>query len=326
MKADTDRRDKRKYCQFHRDHGHNTSDYVDLKDEIETLICKSHLRRYTKEEKSAQREKQPTKIAEEPVEICTIFGGSSGGGDLNRARKAHSRKSDPDNYIHITKSPRKELRVSSCNLTFTEDDARRIQHPHDDALVVAMTIANHKVYHILVDTGSSADIIYSEAFERMEILRSRLRPVKTPLHGFAGERVISEGAISLLMTTGEGRHQVTLLVDFLVVNMSSVHNVFLGRPSLNAMQVVMSTYHLMMKFPAEGGIGYLRGDQHEARKCYTIAVKKGSTKQALIINVLDPRGPTEDSSMEDLEAVPFDEVNPSKTIQLAMSLNFEQQS
>ncbi|XP_058078600.1 uncharacterized protein LOC131226913 [Magnolia sinica] len=40
MKTDTNNRDKHKYFWFHRDHGHNTSDCVDLKDEIETLIRK----------------------------------------------------------------------------------------------------------------------------------------------------------------------------------------------------------------------------------------------------------------------------------------------
>ncbi|XP_058068744.1 uncharacterized protein LOC131218076 [Magnolia sinica] len=44
MKADPEHRDKCKYCRCHRDHGHNTADCVDLKDEIETLICKGHLR------------------------------------------------------------------------------------------------------------------------------------------------------------------------------------------------------------------------------------------------------------------------------------------
>ncbi|XP_058092595.1 uncharacterized protein LOC131239050 [Magnolia sinica] len=277
MKADAEHRNKRKYYRFHCDHDHNTSDCVDLKDEIETLIRKGHLCQYTKEERTTRREEQPSKVAKEPVEIHTIFGGSSGGGDSNRAHKSYSQKFDPEHYVHMIERLRKELRVSPCNLTFTEDDVRGIQHPmtmpYDNALVVTMTISNHKVYRILVDTGSSTDVIYSEAFKRMTILRSHLRPVKTLLHGFAGERVISEGAISLPVTEGEGRHQVTLLVDFLIVNVPSVHNVILGRPSLNVMRVVVSTYHLMMKFFAEGGIGYLRGDQHEARKCYMIAMK-----------------------------------------------------
>ncbi|XP_058111195.1 uncharacterized protein LOC131254214 [Magnolia sinica] len=176
MKANPDRRDKRKYCRFHRDHGHNTADCMDLKDDIETLIRKGHLSRYTKEERTARREERelPNNTAEEPIKICTILG------DSNRARKAHSRKPDPELYIHMTERPTKELQVSPCSLTFTKDDACRIQHPHDDALVVDMTIVNHKVYHTLVDTRISADVIYYEAFERMRIPRSCLRLVKTP--------------------------------------------------------------------------------------------------------------------------------------------------
>ncbi|XP_058080730.1 uncharacterized protein LOC131228909 [Magnolia sinica] len=125
MKADPDHRDKCKYCRFYQDHGHNTANCADLKDEIETLIRKGHLRRYTKEERTAQKEEreQPNNTPEEQAEIRTIFGGSSGGGDSNRARKAHSRKSDPEHYIHMIERLSKEIRVSPCSLTFTEDDA-----------------------------------------------------------------------------------------------------------------------------------------------------------------------------------------------------------
>ncbi|XP_058104886.1 uncharacterized protein LOC131254327 [Magnolia sinica] len=58
MKVDPDHRDKRKYCRFHRDHDHNIADSVDLKDEIETLIRKGYLGRYTKEERVFRREER----------------------------------------------------------------------------------------------------------------------------------------------------------------------------------------------------------------------------------------------------------------------------
>ena len=36
-------RDKRKYCRFHKDHGHYTDNYKDLKEQIEELIRKGKL-------------------------------------------------------------------------------------------------------------------------------------------------------------------------------------------------------------------------------------------------------------------------------------------
>ncbi|XP_058075707.1 uncharacterized protein LOC131224185 [Magnolia sinica] len=89
------------------------------------------------------------------------------------------------------------------------------------------------------------------------------------------------------------------------------------------MRAVMSTYHLMMKFPAEGGVGYLRGDQREARRYYAITVRKGSVKQTLTVNVLDPKSPAEDSSMEDLTTVVLEEADPSRTVLLGSSPNSE---
>ncbi|XP_058070992.1 uncharacterized protein LOC131220032 [Magnolia sinica] len=228
--------------------------------EIVTLIRKGHLCQCIKEEKQAQKDEQLTRVTNDVTEIWTIYEGPSGGGDSNQSRKAHARSIDPKHYIHLADRSSKELRMSPCSLTFTEDDAHEIQHPHDDALVVNMTIANCKVYRILVDMGSSANILYFEAFDKMGIDRSRLQPVRTSLHGFAGDKIILEGTISRPVIAGEGQNQVTLLVDFLVVNTPSTYNVILGRPSLNSMRAVVSTYHLIMKFPAVGGIDYLLGD------------------------------------------------------------------
>ena len=41
-------RDKRKYYRFHKDHGHYTKDYWDLKEQIEELIWKGNLQKFVK--------------------------------------------------------------------------------------------------------------------------------------------------------------------------------------------------------------------------------------------------------------------------------------
>ncbi|XP_058103658.1 uncharacterized protein LOC131247297 [Magnolia sinica] len=144
LKTKAGQLDKRRYCCFHRDHGHNTNDCVNLKEEIETLIHKGHLRQYVKEEKQPRKNESSSRAANDAVNIQTIYGGPSGGGDSNQARKAHARSTNLKHYIHLVDRLSKEPRMSPCSLTFTEDDARGIQHPHDDALVVTMTVANRK--------------------------------------------------------------------------------------------------------------------------------------------------------------------------------------
>ena len=72
-------------------------------------------------------------------------------------------------------------------------------------------------------------------------------------------------------TLGDSRRlftQITRDVTFLVVDCSSAYNGILERPTLNSWKAATSTYHLMIKFPIEYGIGELRGDQVAVRECY----------------------------------------------------------
>ena len=71
-------------------------------------------------------------------------------------------------------------------LTFSTEDEQGIHYPHDDPPVVALTIANYAVKRVLIDTGSSSDILFTSAFDQLGISRERLRPVATPLVEFNG--------------------------------------------------------------------------------------------------------------------------------------------
>ena len=61
---------------------------------------------------------------------------------------------------HIAKLSRRENTV----ISFTDDKARRLIHAYTDALVVTLSVANGKVFRILIDTGSSADILFVSTF------------------------------------------------------------------------------------------------------------------------------------------------------------------
>ena len=115
------------------------------------------------------------------------------------------------------RSPRTNS-MDDLAISFTDEDAERIHHPHDDAIVITLLIADYTTRRVLVDNGSSADILYYPAFQQMRLGRDRLRPVCSPLIGFGGMKVQPVGTITLPVVVGSYPQQVTREVNFLVVD------------------------------------------------------------------------------------------------------------
>ena len=185
--------------------------------------------------------------------------------------------------VQLTGTVPKIARRESPIIGFSEEDARHLHHPHDDALVVRVRVGDHNVHRMLVDNSSSADILYYPAFQQMGINRARLIPTNAPLVGFGGTRILPIGSITLLVTVDDYPQQITKDVTFLVVDCSSVYNGILGRPTLNSWNAATSIYHLMIKFPTEYGIGELRGDQVAAHECYIAMLELENYQQTMYI-------------------------------------------
>ena len=49
-------------------------------------------------------------------------------------------------------------------ITFIDEDAERVHHPYDDAIVITLLIVDYTTRRVLVDNGSSAYILYYPAF------------------------------------------------------------------------------------------------------------------------------------------------------------------
>ena len=86
---------------------------------------------------------------------------------------------------------------------FTEEDAWRLHHPHDDAFVVSIRVRDYNTHKVLVDNGSSTDILYYPAFQQMRIEKEQLIPTNAPLVGFEGTRVYPLGVVTLPVMIGD---------------------------------------------------------------------------------------------------------------------------
>ena len=117
-----------------------------------------------------------------------ISGGFAGGGESSSARKAHLRSirlREVKEVQAVSKLPRLDTTI-----TFSDSDLEGCQHPHDDPLVIRAVVANKTIHRVLVDNGSSSDIIFASAFDKIGIGREKLEPVSTHLRGFSGEKVL----------------------------------------------------------------------------------------------------------------------------------------
>ncbi|GAV64990.1 hypothetical protein CFOL_v3_08505 [Cephalotus follicularis] len=172
MRSSTEKRDTEKYCRYHRDHGHDTEECRQLKNQIEDLIPKRHLRKYVDKNAPLERSKRIKAGGDEEV------------------------------------------------ISFSEVEYEGVCLPHDDPVVVTLLVELFTMKRILIDSGSSADILYKHAFDQLRIPTDQLNPVKTLLVGFVGEMVHHLRFIDMSVVAGTALRQTQVQMTFLVVDTS----------------------------------------------------------------------------------------------------------
>ncbi|XP_022854805.1 uncharacterized protein LOC111376108 [Olea europaea var. sylvestris] len=280
MLTPSSKRNQSKYFHFHKDHGHDIEECLQLNEEIERLLRRGLLAKYVKNDRGKQRleDLSPARVGV----INMIIGGVALGSDSNFARKSYAR------FVGVC-SIQKKVRFNQ-SITFDEEDLIDITHPHDDALVIVGDMADFNVKRVLVDGESAANVLTWDAFLGLKIFPEKLKMVTTPLQGFGEAIVISKGTVELPVTQGTYLATVVIVTNFLVIKTPIAYNAIYGWPLLNAAGAVPSTYHQVMKFPTSRGVGCVRGDQHESRKCYVDSIQAKGSPPIMVLDVELPRG------------------------------------
>ncbi|GFZ17254.1 hypothetical protein Acr_26g0005240 [Actinidia rufa] len=290
IKTDPQKRNRNKYYEFHWDHGHNTEDCFQLKEQIADLIKRGYLRKYV-------TDRPPPNSLE------------------RRKRHARSAFRLVEEEIYNLSSP---CVGDQPPITFSSDDLRGLHLPHDDALVVSAVIANFNVQRILIDSGSSTDILFISAFEKIKIVLDKLHPFHTPLIGFGGNTTQPLGWINLPITLGTEPHQTTIWQDFIVVDCPSPYNAILGRPTLRGIKAITSTYHLKMKFPTLTGIGEVKGDQKMAGD--DTGILRDEIEQLILE---DPRETENTKPLEEVVPISIHTNYPNRQVMIGTELTDE---
>ena len=120
-------------------------------------------------------------------------------GSYKSLRKAVQRQV---NSVHIKHLMAKHRHTGNNGIVFFEQDVKGTRQPHDDPLVIMLTIEGFNTRKVLVDNGSSADVMYMTAFQQMKLDPKCLKPFGSLLVSFNGDRVYPKSIISIQITAG----------------------------------------------------------------------------------------------------------------------------
>jgi len=220
-------------------------------------------------------------------------------------------------------------------ITFTDDDFKAPDPDHDDSMVISIEVDEYGIGKVLVDQGSSVNILYWKTFQKMNLSEDLIVPYNEQIVGFSGERVNTRGYLDLRIRIGSRKDGREVRVRFLLVEANTSYNVLLGRPCLNAFGAIVFTLHLTMKFLSDKGtICMVHADQQIARQCYTAGLRitpysrlRKQHRSEVAMTDLNPRTNTEDRLQPEGETkeIPIGS-QPGQVTKMGGALSAEEES
>ena len=123
---------------------------------------------------------------------------------------------------------------------------------------------------VLVDQGSVVEVMYLDLYKGLKLKPEDLTAYDSPLVCFEGKIVTPKGLIRLPIQTGSD----IVEVDFIVVDAYSPYTAIVARLRLHVLGPVSSTLHQKVKYPSEGRVKEVIGDQTMAWQCMVSAISR----------------------------------------------------
>ncbi|XP_075507473.1 uncharacterized protein LOC142544296 [Primulina tabacum] len=180
---------------------------------------RGNVRRQPGRRREPEPELERKKNSPPAMGVIKMISGGSTDGDSNRARKSRSMRV----CMEV-----EGIRRNEAVISFGPEDLKGVNLPHNDSLVIQARVANYDILRVFIDSGSSVNVIFKDAFVQMDLQGYHLEAVETALFGFAGHVVYPEEEIVLPLTLGSQDLKKTMMTSFTVVDSPSSYNIILG--------------------------------------------------------------------------------------------------
>ncbi|XP_024015923.1 uncharacterized protein LOC112089179 [Eutrema salsugineum] len=200
------------------------------------------------------------------------MGGSQYYQDTVSSIKAYQRQAEAkENWTEPTD-------IQNTVISFAEEETAGIDRPHNDPLVIKLTIRDHDVARVLIDTGSSVNVIFRETLRRMGI-------------------DLSEAPV---VACGVNR-----IVKFCVTDHPTIYNVIMGTPWINAMRAIAESRETRTELVCDA-VDSVCIDKARPERCVKIGAKLEEPLRSKLLSLLKENINTFAWTAEDMPGISID--------------------
>jgi hypothetical protein len=136
--------------------------------------------------------------------------------------------------------------------------------------VISLVVSMVRLSKVLIDGGSSDNIIFSKTLESMGYdMTSPVLTQEAVYMIIPGSCSIPVGQVTLPITFGIRENYHTEHLHFEVASFETLYHAILGRPTLTRFMVIPNHTYLVLKMPAPNGFISIHGDMKTSQSCET---------------------------------------------------------